>query len=92
MGISSAPYPALISDVAVCARHAATRSEDLACQLRIMVDAVDVDGSVRVAPEAMVRLAAAGRATLDDIATFRLSGSAGPASSEAGMAVAPRVT
>ena len=67
------PVPGLFSEVAACAGYAATRSEDLVDQLRIMVDAIGTDGALRITPAAMVRLCATGQAILDDIATFGLS-------------------
>ena len=67
------PVPGLFSEVTACAGYAATRSEELVDQLRIMVDAIGADGGLRITPAAMVRLCATGQALLDDIATFRLS-------------------
>ncbi len=61
------PLPGLFSDVTRLAGYAATRSEDLVLQLRIMLDAVDGDGGSRIDKHAMVRLCATGRAILDDI-------------------------
>ena len=46
------------------AGYAATRSEDLVLQLRIMLDAIGHDGGLRIDPKAMVRLCATGRAML----------------------------
>ena len=67
------PVPGLFSKVAACACYAATRSEDLVYQIRIMVDAIGADGALRITPAAMARLSATGQAILDDIATFGLS-------------------
>ena len=61
------PVPGLFTDVAKLAGYAATRSEDLVLQLRIMVDAIGDDGRLRIDPVAMVRLCATGRAMLDDV-------------------------
>ena len=45
------PVPGLFSEVAIaCAGYAATRSEDLVDQLRIMIDAIGADGSVEDHP------------------------------------------
>ena len=38
------PVPGLFSEVTACAGYAATRSEDLFDQLRIMIDAIGADG------------------------------------------------
>lgn len=65
--VSVLPVPGLFSDVTKLAGYAATRSEDLVLQLRIMLDAIDGDGGSRVDKHAMVRLCATGRAILDDI-------------------------
>ncbi|WP_354288605.1 hypothetical protein [Sphingomonas sp. UYEF23] len=59
--------------MAACAGFAATRSEDLVDQIRIIVDAIGADGALRITPAAMVRLCATGQALLDDIAGFGLS-------------------
>ena len=67
------PVPGLFSGVATCAGYAATRSEDLVDQLRIMVDAIGADGALRITPAAIVRLCATGQALLDDIARCGLS-------------------
>ncbi len=67
------PVPRLFTDVAALAGYAATRSDDLVDQLRIMVDAIGADGGPRITPAAMVRLRATGKAILDDIAAFGLS-------------------
>ena len=83
---STLPVPGLFTDVASLAGYAATRSEDLVLQLRIMLDAIDVDGRLRIAPTAMVRLCATGTAILEDIDRCGLSttgghsGEGGPAS------------
>lgn len=61
------PVPGLFTDVARLAGYAATRSEDLVLQLRIMVDAIDDDGRPRIDPNAMVRLCAIGKAMLEDV-------------------------
>ncbi len=61
------PVPGLFTDVAKLAGYAATRSEDLVLQLRIMVDAIGGDGRLRIDPKAMVRLCATGKAILDDV-------------------------
>ena len=67
------PVPRLFSDVAMLAGYAATRSEDLVDQLRIMLDAMDAKGGPsRIAPTAMARLRATGKAILDDIEGFEL--------------------
>ena len=68
----SCPSRACSCEVAACAGYAATRSEDLVDQIRIMVDAIGADGALRITPAAMVRLCATGQALLDDIATFGL--------------------
>lgn len=73
------PVPRLFSDVAACAGYAATRSEDLVAQLRIMIDAIDADGGLRITPGAMVRLCATGKAILDDIATCGVRPTISPA-------------
>jgi len=65
--------PRLFTDVAALAGFAATRSDDLVDQLRIMVDAIGADGGLRITPAAMVRLCATGKAILDDIACCGLS-------------------
>ena len=62
------PVPAVFSGVAVCAGWAATRSDDLVDQLRIMIDAIGADGRLRITPAAMVRPCGMGQAILDDIA------------------------
>jgi len=67
------PVPRLFTDVAALAGFAATRSDDLVDQLRIMVDAIGADGGLRITPAAMVRLCATGKAILDDIACCGLS-------------------
>ena len=67
------PVPGLFSEVAACAGYAATRSEDLVDQLRIMIDAIGAEEALRITPAAMVRLCATGQAILDDIARFGLS-------------------
>ena len=71
------PVPGLFTDVATLAGYAATRSEDLVLQLRIMVDAIGDDGRLRIDPKAMVRLCATGRAILQDVDRCGLS-STGP--------------
>jgi len=40
---SALPAPGVFSEVAACAGYAATRSEDLVDQIRIMVDAIGAD-------------------------------------------------
>lgn len=65
--VSVLPVPGLFSDVTRLAGYAATRSEDLVLQLRIMLDAIDGDGGSRIDKHAMVRLCATGRAMLDDV-------------------------
>lgn len=67
------PVPGLFSQAAACAGYAATRSEDLVDQLRIMIDAINADGGLRITPAAMVRLCATGQVLLDDIARCGLS-------------------
>jgi len=62
------PVPGVFSGVAACAGYAATRSEDLVDQLRIMVAAIGADGRLRITPAAMVRLCGTGQAIIDDIA------------------------
>lgn len=84
------PVPGLFSDVSMLAGYAATRSEDLVMQLRIMIDAIDADGGSRIAPDAMVRLCATGRAILDDISGFGLSST--PSATETGDGQAADVT
>ena len=64
---STLPVPGLFTGVATLAGYAATRSEDLVLQLRIMVDAIGDDGKMRIDPAAMVRLCATGRAMLSDV-------------------------
>jgi len=64
---STLPVPGLFTDVAGFAGYAATRSEDLVLQFRIMVDAIGDDGRSRIGPQAMVRLCATEKAMLDDI-------------------------
>ena len=67
------PVPLLFSEVPMVAGYAAAKSDYLADQLRIMVDAIGADGGLRITPEAMVRLRATGQAILDDITAFGLS-------------------
>lgn len=67
------PVPGLFSEVKACAGYAATQSEDLVDQIRIMIDAIGAVEGLRITPAAMVRLCATGQAILDDIATFGLS-------------------
>jgi hypothetical protein len=55
------PVPGVFSGVAACAGYAATRSEDLVVQLRIMIDAIGAGGGLRITPAAMVRLCGRGR-------------------------------
>ena len=64
------PVPGLFVQVAACAGYAATRSEDLVDQIRIMIDAIGAEGAPADHPVAMVRLCATGQSILDDIATF----------------------
>ncbi|RZL83787.1 MAG: hypothetical protein EOP66_03505 [Sphingomonas sp.] len=40
--------PGLFSEVAACAGYAATRSEDLVDQFRIMIDAIGAEGASRI--------------------------------------------
>jgi hypothetical protein len=82
--------PRLFSDVAMVAGYAATRSEDLVDQIRIMIDAIGADGSARITPDAMVRLRATGKAILDDIASFGVSPT--PSAATSVVAVPPDVT
>ncbi len=70
--VSALPVPGLFADVAKLARYSATRSEDLALQLRIIVDAIGDDGGLRIDPPAMVHLCATGKAMLDDIDRYGL--------------------
>lgn len=70
---SALPVPGLFTDVARLAGYAATRSEDLVLQLRIMIDAIDDDGRPRIDPNAMVRLCAIGKAMLQDVDRCGLS-------------------
>jgi hypothetical protein len=70
---SAQPVPGVFSGVAGCAGYAATRSEDLVDQLRIMIDAIGADGELRITPAAMVRLCGTGQTILDDIARCGLS-------------------
>ena len=65
--------PSLFTDVATLAGYAATRSENLVLQLRIMLDAIGYDGGLRIDPKAMVRLCATGKAILEDIERCGLS-------------------
>lgn len=88
--VSTLPVPGLFSDVAMLAGYAATRSEDLVLQLRIMIDAIGADGRLRITPDAMVRLCATGKAILDDIDGFGL-GSA-PRTAASVVAVPPGAT
>jgi hypothetical protein len=69
------------------AGNAATRSESLVLQLRIMLDAIDGDGGSRIDKHAMVRLCAMGRAILNDIERCGLSPKAAR-SAEGGVAPA----
>ena len=80
----------MFSDVAACAGYAATRSEDLVLQLRIMIDAVGADGGPRITPDAMLRLCATGKAILDDIDGFGLGSAPNTAASV--VAVPPGAT
>ena len=57
------------------ADYAATRNEDLVHQLRIMINALDAAGGLRITPDAMVRLCATGKAIIDDIDGFALGSS-----------------
>ena len=66
------PVPGLFTDTARVAGYAATRSEDLILQLRIMLDAIGDDGRLRIDPKAMVRLRTTGRAILADVDGFGL--------------------
>jgi hypothetical protein len=84
------PVPHLFTDVAALAGYAATRSDDLADQLRIMVDAIGADGGLRITPAAMVRLCVTGKAILDDIAYFGLSPT--PSAAPSVVAVLPDAT
>ncbi len=85
------PVPGLFSDVAACAGYAATRSEDLVDQLRIMIDAIGADGGLRITPAAMVRLCDTGQAILDDIARCGLSPT-GPKAAASMVPAAPDAT
>ncbi len=82
------PVPRLFPDVAACAGYPATRGEDLIARLRIM-RCHGVDGRLRIAPDAMVRLCAEGKAILDDIATSGSRTTPGAAASV--VAVPPSV-
>ena len=84
------PVPRVFTDVAALAGFAATRSDDLVDQLRIMVDAIGADGGLRITPAAMVRLCATGKAILDDIAHFGLSPT--PSAAQSVVAVPPDAT
>lgn len=64
---SALPVSGLFTDVTKLAGYAATRSEDLVLQLRIMIDAIGDDGRPRIDPEPMMRLCATGRSILQDI-------------------------
>lgn len=66
------PVPGLFTDTARVAGYAATRSEDLVLQLRLMLDAIGHDGRLRIEPKAMVRLCATGNAMLADVDGFGL--------------------
>ena len=59
--------------MATLAGYAATRSEDLVLELRIMLDAIGDDGRLRIDPKAMVRLCATGKAILEDVDRCGLS-------------------
>jgi hypothetical protein len=72
------------------AGYVATRSEDLADQLLIMIDAIDADGGLRITPAAMVRLCATGKAILDDIDVFGLGSP--PSTAASVVAVPPDAT
>jgi hypothetical protein len=72
------------------AGYAATRSEDLVHQLRILINAIDAEEVLRISPAAMVRLCATGRAILDDIDGFGLGSNPDPATSV--VAVPPFAT
>lgn len=74
------PVPGLFSDTARVAGYAATRSEDLVLQLRIMLDAIGHDGRLRIDPKAMVRLCATGNALLGDVDRCGLPDEATPRS------------
>ena len=71
-GASALPVPGVFSEMAACAGYAATRSKNLVDQLRIMIDAIDADGTSRITPAAMIRLGRTGQAILDDIASCGL--------------------
>lgn len=85
------PVPGLFSDVAACGGYAATRSEDLVGQLRIMIDAIGADGELRISSAAMVRLCGTGQAILDDIARCGLSPT-GPKAAASMVPAAPDAT
>ena len=85
------PVPRLFSDVAMLAGYAATRSEDLVDQLRIMTDAIGSDGWLRITPAAMARLCKTGEAILDDIARCGLSPT-GPKAAASMVTSAPDAT
>ena len=72
------------------AGYAATRSEDLVLQLRIMIDAINAVGGLRITPAAMVRLCATGKAILDDIDGFGLGSN--PNAATPVVAVPPAAT
>ena len=82
-GASVLPVPGLFTAVATLAGYAATRSEDLVLQLRIMFDAIGDDGRLRIDPKAMVRLCATGKTILDDVDRCGLSPK-GPRNGEGG--------
>uniref|UniRef100_UPI0035CA4A66 hypothetical protein n=1 Tax=uncultured Sphingomonas sp. TaxID=158754 RepID=UPI0035CA4A66 len=81
----------MFSGMAACAGYAATRSEDLVGQLRIMVDAIGADGGLRITPAAMVRWCSTGQAILDDIARCGLSPT-GPKAAASMVTSAPDAT
>ncbi|WP_375383569.1 hypothetical protein [uncultured Sphingomonas sp.] len=72
------------------AGDAATRSEDLVDELRIMIDAIGADLRVRITPAAMVRLGATGGTFLDDIDGFGFGSNPNAATSV--VAVPPHAT
>ncbi|RSV14859.1 hypothetical protein CA235_10050 [Sphingomonas sp. ABOLF] len=67
------PTAGLFRDMARVAGYAATRSEDLVPQLRIMLDAIGDDRRPRIDSEAQVRPCVTGRTILEDIEAFGLS-------------------
>ncbi len=64
--------PGVFTEVSACAGYAATRSDDLVDQRRIMIDEIGAGGRLRITPVAVIRLCATGQVILDDIASCGL--------------------